>query len=150
MIMRLSEITKKELQPSIQKGEASWKDSLAIKDNILKLVKSNIKQSKDDWTIHSEVKYPISFGLQYTGNDTHYAQTVLDKLIGDVYGYFVDGPVKQRTRTKNVVNNNEQIKFVVTPTHTPGKPDTKKDDQISFWHNRQDGVFGLEIFPYKK
>lgn len=83
----LAEATKrKDILTMIRKGEL---DKSTAKEMLKELDKIIAKYAKgDDYEFSKNF---LDRGVVYNGTDTKAAEKVADKIIGDLYGYFLDG-----------------------------------------------------------
>lgn len=115
--MKLGEITEGVVTPlerrqAIQQGDFSKNIGFAIKNDLSKIIKKHIDTN---WKHNTNF---LDQGIQYTGDDAPAANKVIDAIIGDVYGYFIDIPRKLVTRVKKstrTLNGSSQTVYTVTP-----------------------------------
>ena len=128
-----------------QAGNFDKKMAFSLMGSLAKIIKKHAKG--DDWDYH---KSYLDQGLDYTGTDTETANKVIDAIIGDMYGYFVDGSAKDRVMVKHsdrVAGNETQDVYTVIPmgkfTHPMGMRRIKQQSQLEFFRFKQKPSLGV-------
>ena len=118
-----------------QKGNFDKSMAFSLMGSLAKIIKKHAKG--DDWDYN---KSYLDQGLVYTGKDDDMAHNMIDAIIGDMYGYFVDGSMKERVRVKRstrMAGDQEQEVYTVMPmgtfTHPMGIKRKKADSQLEFF-----------------
>jgi len=112
-----SSISASNRRKMIQQGNFSKDVAFAVRGDLEKIIKKHIDK---DWKYN---KHYLDQGIQYKGEDVKAANKVIDAIIGDLYGYFIDVPKKEITRVKKTtrtVGNDQQEVYTITPQD--GKP----------------------------
>ena len=128
-----------------QAGNFDKSTAFSLMGSLAKIIKKHAKG--DDWDYH---KSYLDQGLDYTGKDVSTANKVIDAIIGDMYGYFVDGSPKDRVRVKHserVAGNETQDVYTVVPmgkfTHPMGLKRIKQESQLEFFRFKQKPSLGV-------
>jgi len=117
----------------IQQGNFSKNVAFAIRGDLEKIIKKHINDK--EWTYNKQF---LDQGVQYKGEDVNAANKVIDTIIGDLYGYFIDIPKKEITRVKKTtrtVGTDQQEVYTVTPQE--GSP------QIEFFKFKNKPELGI-------
>ena len=128
-----SNLTASDKRKAIQQGGLTKDVAFSIKKDLAKIVKK--RYNSKEWKYNTHF---LDQGLQYKGDNIDKANKVIDDTIGDLYGYFVDVPMKERVRVKKstrTVGTHEQEVYTVTPT--------KAEPQIEFFKFKDKPELGI-------
>lgn len=133
----LRENSDKDLRLAIQSGTVDKTMGFALRSTFKKIIEKHTTGS--NWEIKQSF---LDTGLYYTGEDVQEVVPAMQAIIGDLYGFFQNGPKREITR---VVKEDDDISvtYVVKPVDAPS--------QIQFFHLKRLGpdgaVLGVSIKP---
>lgn len=105
---------RQSIRKAIQQGQVDSVVGAIISDDVRKIIRRHVK-GEADWKVSH---WKSDIGITYYGDDLQYASAVVDGIIGDIYGYFHNGPKDQLARVvkyQKQVNDQNRTYYKVVP-----------------------------------
>ena len=125
------DVSPKEMRLAVQNGTVDVPTGFALRSAFKKIILKHAVGP--DWELKRNF---LDTGLYYTGEDMQEASRVVHTIIGDLYGFFQDGPKREITRVVKQ-DEPERTGYVVKPVNQPS--------QIQFFSNKAPGPDGAVL-----